>query len=73
VATKEDAKTYVQTYVERRNRIVHEADLYKTRRNRHKARSISRPYAEDCVERVRAFVGALDAVIDEDLRRQFST
>ena len=70
--SKDEAKTYVQAYVKRRHQIVHEADLFKTRKRRHRPRPISRPYSEECSKRVRAFVEALDAVIDEDLRRQFT-
>jgi hypothetical protein len=70
LTTKDAAKTYLQPYIDRRHRIVHEADLFKTKKNRHQPRPISRTYAEDCVKKVKAFVSALDGVIDTDLASQ---
>lgn len=60
---KAEAKEYLVGYVERRHKIVHEADAYKSKKYHGKLRSISRPYAVRSVTDVTRFANALDKVV----------
>lgn len=63
VKRSKDAKRFVQGFVTRRHNIVHEADRYKSKKYRGKLREITRPYANDCVRKMRRFVKSLDKLI----------
>ena len=66
--TKKQAREYVQQYVTRRNRIVHHADTYKSKRHHDKLRAITKPYARECVRRIERFVTAIHRVVKRKIR-----
>jgi hypothetical protein len=66
---KTDAKEYLAGYVERRHKIVHEADAYKSKKYHGKLRSITRPYAVRCVTEVARFANALDKLIGARMKK----
>jgi hypothetical protein len=68
--SEKKAKEYVMPYIERRHQIVHEGDLYKSKKHRHRLRPISRPFAQKCVEEVRRYVFAIDAIVDDQMKRR---
>lgn len=61
---KEKARGFVQAYVDRRHAIVHEGDLGKAKKIRHRLAKITRPYAKKCVSDVERFIGAIDYLIE---------
>lgn len=62
--SKNRAKAYIQPYVRRRHQIVHEGDLYKSKKFRHTLRPIARSYARNCVKHIRWFIEAVDKAVD---------
>jgi len=71
LTSKKKAKEFVVPYVKRRNQIVHEGDVYKSKKYRHKLRAISRPFAQRSVTDIGKFVRALDVIIDRHLDSKF--
>jgi len=71
LSSKQKAKEYVIAYVTRRNQIVHEGDLYKSKKYRHKLRHISRPFAEKCISCIKEYVGAINGEIDMQVRAKY--
>jgi hypothetical protein len=67
---KEDARLYVESYVKRRNEIVHRGDLGKTRKSKNKVSRISRDYAQKCVKSVSDFVESIEIVVEDELASQ---
>jgi hypothetical protein len=70
--SKRKAKEYVLPYIKRRHQIVHEGDLYKSKRFHHKLRPIGRRFADECVKHIRTFVTALHSIISDQLKRKYS-
>jgi hypothetical protein len=68
--SKEEAKLYVEQYVDRRNGIAHRGDLGKTRKSKNKVSRITRDYAQKCVESISNFVESIEIVIEDKLEHQ---
>lgn len=71
LTSKEKCRKFLVHYVKRRHCIVHEGDVYKSKKHHHKLKAISRPYARNCVNDVKRFVQELDAVIDAHLKKDY--
>ena len=71
LSSKDRAKKFIQSYVNRRHHIVHEGDIYKSKKYRHQLRPITRPYARNCVRDVKKFVKVLNDVIDQHLQNHY--
>ncbi len=61
--SKDEAKIFIQPFVERRHLIVHRGDL-GTRKTKHKLKPMTRPYAQLCINRIEKFVEVIDALIE---------
>ncbi len=70
VKTKKQAREYVQPYVTRRHRIVHEADTYKSKKYHDTLRPVQKRYVHECVRRINRFVRAIDKVVQAVMRRR---
>ena len=72
VSSKPKAKKYLTPFIKRRNQIVHEGDLYKSYKYRHRLRVMSRNIAEECIDHVKKFGFAIDTIIDHQLKTKLS-
>lgn len=66
--TKESVKKYIQPFVERRHKIVHEADLYTSKKHRATLRKIKVDFVEDGIKKIRLFTEGIDHLINEYLK-----
>ena len=62
---KSGAKIFLEKYVLRRHHIVHEGDRYTSKIHKDKLRDIKREFVVNCIKDIKAFVKALNKIIDQ--------
>lgn len=67
----EKAKEFISSYVKRRNQIVHEGDLFTSKRHKHLPRPIGRKFVTRCVSDIAKYVASMDRVINLQLESKY--
>ncbi len=62
--SKKTIKEFIQPYVTRRHQIVHEADLYTSKKHNNDKRPIKVGFTENAIKHISIFVKSIDKVID---------
>lgn len=65
--SKKTIKEFIQPYIERRHQIVHQADLFTSKKHNNKKRAIKVGFVKDGISRISIFANALDKVINQSI------